>query len=198
MQIPTIEMPTELAQKKLDEYRDHRMADLAEDEQIMKRSFSALAKGKKLFNLYEVMRRAGTNHLAHPRLGIARADWEYVYFTGWEEGNGVFHGVTSYREEKNPIECRGKVFPEEVDRWGWNGHWGQQGEELLRSPVPAIPQQLKPPHALLNYHILFEPVWEALPGKDPILCKRISPNMFIILAAWDLTDLELAVMEGTL
>lgn len=201
MQLPTIEMPTELAQKKLDEYRDFRLADLAEDEKVMKRSFKALAEGKKLFNLYEVMRRAGTNHLVQPRLGIARADWKEVYFTGWANGEGEFHPTKSTKDsnaKNNSIYCRGKSFPEEIDKWGWSGYWGKDGEELLRSVVPVIPQQLKPPHKLLNYHILFEPQWETLPGRDPILCKRISPNMFIILASWDLTDLELAVLEGTL
>lgn len=198
MQIPTIEMPTELAQKKLDEYRDFRLTDLAEDEQIMKRSFKALAKGQKLFNLYEIMRRAGTNHLVQPKLAIARADWKGVYFTGFDDGSGEFHSKRSSVEDNHTVICRGSVFPEEIDKWGWSTYWGKTGEELLHSVVPAIPVQLKPPHKLLNYHILFEPTWEVLPDRDPILCKRISPNMFIILASWDLTDLELAVLEGTL
>ncbi len=192
MQLPTIEMPTELAQKKLEEYKNLRMVDLEEDEQIMKRSFVALAKGKKLFNLYEVMRRAGTNHLAQPRLAIARADWTVVYFSGTVTGAGRFHPKRSLWQEKHSVDCNSGVFPTEVDKWG-------VGQSVsIRSQVPIIPRQLSPTHAEKNYHILFEPNWNTIPGRDPILCKRISPNMFIILASWDLTDLELAVLEGTL
>ncbi|KKL76663.1 hypothetical protein LCGC14_2042670 [marine sediment metagenome] len=51
---------------------------------------------------------------------------------------------------------------------------------------------------LKNYYILWEvKLWEILPEvKDPFLLKRISQNMFVILGAWDITELERAIIEG--
>ena len=38
--------------------------------------------------------------------------------------------------------------------------------------------------------------WSAAPDKDPFLLRRITPNMFVIVAAWELTDLEISVISG--
>lgn len=192
MLVPTIEMPTEIAQRKYDEYRGFTLAELDETEQILKRSYRYLADGKKMFNLYEVMRHAGIDHEFKPRLAIARADWRRVFFRGWESGSGTFtpDGQAWRKVLNQDLPCIKGTFPSEVKAWD---QW-----KRLASVVPEIPLVLRPPKALSNYHILFEPQWESLPKTDPILCKRLSPNMFVILAAWDLTDLELAVMEGTL
>ena len=32
--------------------------------------------------------------------------------------------------------------------------------------------------------------------RDPYLLRRINENLFVVLASWDLTELERAVMEG--
>jgi len=38
--------------------------------------------------------------------------------------------------------------------------------------------------------------WKPLPPKDPILLKRLTPNLFGVLATWDLTNLERAIIRG--
>jgi hypothetical protein len=41
-------------------------------------------------------------------------------------------------------------------------------------------------------------VWEYVPHPDPILLKRLSGSLFVVLAAWDLTELEQKVLKGRL
>lgn len=38
--------------------------------------------------------------------------------------------------------------------------------------------------------------WKPVPPRDPILVKRLTPNLFGVLATWDLTKLERAVIRG--
>jgi hypothetical protein len=64
--------------------------------------------------------------------------------------------------------------------------------------VPIIPAELMPEGSLTNYYVLWEvKEWEELPEpKDPYLLKRISENLFVVLGAWEITDLERAIIGG--
>ena len=48
------------------------------------------------------------------------------------------------------------------------------------------------------YFVLFEVAeWNEVPvAKDPYLLKRINANAFVVLAEWDVSEVELAVMRG--
>jgi hypothetical protein len=49
--------------------------------------------------------------------------------------------------------------------------------------------------ALRNYHILWEPDWELQPPPpDPFLLKRVSHDLYAIVAQWDLSPIELQVL----
>ena len=68
----------------------------------------------------------------------------------------------------------------------------------IKTKVPIIPVEILPDGDLKNYYILWEASeWEELPEtKDPILLKRISENLFVILGVWDLTELEQSIISG--
>jgi hypothetical protein len=61
--------------------------------------------------------------------------------------------------------------------------------------VPPIPPRFRP-EALDDYFTLFEAEWQPMPPVDPILLKRIGQTMFVIVAQWNLTAVERAVLEG--
>jgi hypothetical protein len=92
---------------------------------------------------------------------------------------------------------RGKIFvdikfPPIPD--GILGQWDH--EKVLKTIVPKIPASLRPKGDLNKYYILWEvEKWQAVP-KDPYLLKRLTKNMFVILAGWDLTELERSVIAG--
>jgi hypothetical protein len=63
--------------------------------------------------------------------------------------------------------------------------------------VPLVPIHLRPKRGLANYHILFEAVWEPLPPSDPMLLRRIGKgDLWLVVAAWDLTEIERAALAA--
>jgi hypothetical protein len=46
------------------------------------------------------------------------------------------------------------------------------------------------------YHVLWDAVWTPEPPIDPLLLKHCGGSLYAIVAAWDLTPLEQAVMRG--
>ena len=60
--------------------------------------------------------------------------------------------------------------------------------------VPMVPAGLRPAHALSNYFTLWEATWSRIAPKDPALLKDIGDGLYIVLAVWDLTELERAVI----
>jgi len=64
--------------------------------------------------------------------------------------------------------------------------------------VPLIPVHLRPKAALSNYHILWEAEWTKRYPVDPYLLRRFGGDAWLVVAAWDLTDVERAVMGSRL
>ena len=63
--------------------------------------------------------------------------------------------------------------------------------------IPHIPPDIRPKRGLANYHVLYEAVWRDEPPIDPYLVRRLGrTDFYIILGAWDLTDVERAVMAA--
>jgi hypothetical protein len=61
--------------------------------------------------------------------------------------------------------------------------------------VPIVPPQLRPKHKIENYHTLWEvESWTLVPPRDPMLLRHLGGYLYAVLAVWDLTDLERAVL----
>lgn len=73
-------------------------------------------------------------------------------------------------------------------------HWKPEATAV----VPIVPPRLHPRAALSNYHILWDAIWTPAPPKDPMLLRRLAGHLYAIVAIWDLTSLEQAVLRGRL
>ncbi len=62
--------------------------------------------------------------------------------------------------------------------------------------VPLIPPALRPSTDFRNFHILWEAEWQRVAPKDPALLKHVGGHLYAVLATWDLTELERAVLGG--
>lgn len=160
-----------------------------EDEELM-RAYRALAQGQRILNLPTIMRRAGVNTQNQPNLAIARANWKDCYFHANNNGHAVFSSEDwlGWRRAKNHavIKFPTNMYPQAT----------RNLTHRLKALVPAIPAHLRPSGDLGEYHILWEPKWEPVAPADPLLLKQVSETIYIVLAQWDLTPIEQAVLEG--
>jgi hypothetical protein len=87
-------------------------------------------------------------------------------------------------------------FPRRSAKWG--RHFAAM-TPLVPIHLRPKPRQGNPQGALANYHILFEAEWRPVPPKDPLLLRRVGQaDLWVVLAAWDLTEVERAVLAGRL
>ena len=182
-----------------------------EDETLME-SYRVMAQGQRIVNVISVLREVGLDATTRlPKLALAGADWAQCFLL-WDAHKQHFQFSLNRRNaETKPVYgrrwqereyakgCTG--FP--LDLYGGtleNQAWRKE-QNLLTLPVfakvPAIPSRLRPAGDLSDYHILWEPVWAKPEAPaDPILLRHVHGYIYTVLAQWDLTDIERAVLEG--
>jgi hypothetical protein len=194
---------------------------LLEDQAIM-RAYKAAASGARIIDLPKAIRlggivelelgyrrwhpktdtRAGysesyTRVVQLPRVAVARADTSWI----WSRGIAA-DGSFELRSQRNPHHRNQRdrmifqpdTFPTaEARHVDWDSGWRP------RAMVPTIPPPLRPEHHLSGYHILFEAEWHVdttSPPVDPALLKHLGGDLYAVIAAWDLTPVEQAVLAG--
>ena len=157
-----------------------------------KYAYFNLKEGKKILDVFEAFKKAGLNNLGYPRLAIAPISQRRVWFKNNRDGSGEFLNKSSwnasYAQEnyvKLPIGTF--AFPQVEFK-----------ALQLDAAVPLIPPKFLPKN-LVGYFVLWEierwATWRE-PPRDPLLLKRISNNLFVVIAYWNLTALERAIMRG--
>ncbi len=212
MDIQKIQMPKEKAKLEWKLYNDliKKRHDKYLDD--MKKCMYQLSKGRELIDIYKIMEKAGVSKEYQPKLAISRADWKEVFFHKKDSGRGFFSGVKKswYAKSEGDIDLPPETFIQwirgtddvnlkdgTVGKLVKNQEWSIPHSQI-KTKVPIIPAQLMPDGKLEDYYILWEvDKWEELPKQDdPILLKRITENLFVILGCWDLTDLEQSIISG--
>lgn len=190
----TISMPPKRA---LEAFRDYRKAVTlyrrAEDVALMK-AYRALGHGVKVIDLVQVMQAANVDRSGRPRLAIARADQSHVRFDHRWRGECVFDKPGAGHRGRSATRVRLPVgtFTAPADK---------PAMSLPQVPsavavVPSIPPLHRPTQAGLdNFWILFEAEWEQ-PPVDPALLRHLGMNLYAVLAVWNLTKLEQAILRG--
>lgn len=174
-------------------FREYRAAFMAERNQIdgeLMRGYKALREGKQLIRLSETIAAGGADDQGRPRLAIARADETSVQVTMESDGSCRFEpGVGRVRARDRVFQLPADTLPRRQPAW------------LTKrfATMPLIPPRLRPRHSLTGYCVLWEAVWRApnVPRAphDPALLKHIGGDLYAVLAVWDLTELERAVLE---
>jgi len=188
MNVTTISMDKHEARKAFELYHAAVKARHSYEDKAIMDGYRALSKGLPVINVREAIIAAGTDHLFHPRLAIARADFKRCFYRRWTNGSARF------AKERWPqaTTIRGGVF---------NFSDGSlplfKGDTVeAEAVVPNIPPQFRPRGSLKRYHILWEADWKQVP-RDPMLLRHLGGDLFAVLAVWDLTEIERAVLSGT-
>lgn len=201
MNLTTITEPKEAAQAAFREYRAAFMAERNRIDGELMRGYKALMQGKQLIRLTETIRAGGVDDLGRPRLAIARADEVVIRFSRQRDGSvefgrdaGQFWGVRVTAADRL-FRLPAETLPatREGDGLPWD-----RGERWVAT-LPIIPPRFRPPYKPENYHLLWEAEWHrparTRAARDPALLKHIGGDLYAVLAVWDLTDLERAVLE---
>lgn len=210
MNIPTIQIEPDVARRAFLEYKrsveeaanreisdyetrsSKRRAELEETDKALMAGYRLLSTHKRVIVLSDVLRQGGVDAHNRPKLAVARADERQIAL--WVSPNGT----TTYR----PM----------VDRWAKGESAPRENnpdvsrrvfefDELLpptranvqaKSDVPFIPPGIRP-NRLDRYAILWEATWQSVP-VDPALLRPLGQGMYAVVATWDLTPLEAAVL----
>ncbi len=185
--------------KSLKEQRDM-------DHGLMK-GYKALSEGKRVVDLHVAVSTAGLNTEGYPRLAICRAHEQRCTVEMFQNGGVVFHGGDRARRSGKfgTVRLPASTLPSfryrrdgEAPTWpdvrarSWQGGWSDGATAV----VPLVPAKYRPLHGLDNYHILWEAEWFKKVPVDPMLLRHLDGALYVVLASWDLTALEQAVLGG--
>lgn len=211
MNIPIVEMDPEVAQRAYLDYREavkaahereatyfetratRRRAEMERADEAIMAGYRQIAMGKSVVDLRAAILAGGQDELGRPRIAVCRADDSRIRLTlsrgGRVQFSPVVERITGWeldaRSSTRVFDFLG-LFPDnEKTPWGY---------EAL---APHIPPALRPKASLERYHLLWEAEWRKSappPARDPALLRHIGGSLYVVLATWDLTDLEMLVL----
>lgn len=196
--MPRSRCPVAEAKVALREYQDALKQRHDDELAEVMLGLRQLVKGNALVRLSDSLKAAGVDEEGMPRLAICRADEKWCRVEMRRDGGATFRGYKTEGwngdQDHRSLLRRVRVAQDTFSRHDkdlWN-----HPSRNRRAVVPIVPPAYRPKFALSNYHILWEAEWQAFPPVDPMLLKRISGDLFAVVAQWDLTDLERAVLGG--
>jgi hypothetical protein len=183
MKVERLKMDPEKARELWRRYQSHVTGQTKADQEIAA-VYKRLAQGRTVILALESIRTAGATEEGYPRLAIARADEKRIRCNiGPHYSNWTF-------EPGYPIRANSRVLSVAIPE----GDKPRQ-HKRLETDVPLIPVHIRPKRGIANYHILFEADWREYP-IDPYLLRRFGSDAWLVVAAWDLTPVERAVMAN--
>lgn len=190
MQVEKLAIEPEKARELFERYQEHREGYTDADREIAS-IYKQIAAGRTVIRALESIRAAGCDAQGLPKLAICPAHmtecWYRPMLCGSPEGRVEFGKRSPDRRERKGVV-----------RMPWPNVPRPSGNWLHCAQVPLIPVHLRPKHALHNYHILWEAEWTKRYPVDPYLLRRFGGDAWLVLAAWDLTEVERAVMSQRL
>lgn len=186
MNVETIKMSPYEARRKLEAYGRALKRRANVEYEACRRGYEKLAQGKVLINLRKAIVTGGWDERGRPRLAVARADRRRVECS--DSWPGLTFSSGSYRVSGSLL--------------GWSLPLREMPERpegncfrRIHAIVPLVPPDLGR-FDLTRRLILWEAEWTE-PPRDPILLLPLGGDLCAVEAAWNLTDLERAVIGRT-
>lgn len=186
METTTIKVDPDAARDLYHQYRDHKHYSTAVDREIQ-RAYRLISQGKVVIRALESIKAAGIGADGLPKLAILPAHLPTCFLSMSQDGSATFASDQwgRYKSADRLFSFPAGTFPTRQGFW-----------KRAQSMAPMIPIHLRPRQALDSYHLLWEAIWTPAPPGDPVLLRRIGhADLWLVVAAWDLTDVELAALS---
>lgn len=180
MKVEELRVDPAHARELWQKYQSHVHRQTEADAEIAA-IYKRIAQGKTVIRAFESIRAAGMGEDGCPKLAIAPAHMHRCF---WRPRSNACTFGKRYPNARDRME---------VVRMDWPGLATAKYE--AEAIVPLIPIHLRPKRGLQNYHILWEAEWTKRYPVDPYLLRRFGGDAWLVVAAWDLTDVERAVMS---
>jgi hypothetical protein len=153
------------------------------------RCYRLLGQGKLIIKALESIKNAGLNDEGLPKLAMLRADAKECWLEMWMNGSAHFRSWENRWSRKSvnksQVNLPAATFPPRLS------HLSNR-----KAIVPIVPLHLRPKHKMSNYHILWEADWRIVP-RDPYLLRRLGKgDLWLVVAMWDLTEVERAALQA--
>lgn len=177
----TMEIEPEVALKEARKWEGGTPAEARVSE-----AYRAVAEGRQLIDLEKSLQSAGADSTRRPKLAICQAGMRRVKLETWYSSGRVrFYGRFGWSYETEMANVK-----------GFSDDKGAKAEANAPTMPPAIRRIANDDDLLL---------WEAQWRKnvikrqiviDPALLERVTGNLYVVKAAWELTELEAAALRG--
>lgn len=194
MNVERIEVDPSKARELHALYHQHRKDETAMDAEI-RQVYRLIGKGRMIIRAVESIIAAGVKEDGTPKLAICNAGERRCRLRQEKDGRALMYRdngrVPNWTDKTNVFRFPTGTFP-------FTPTQKYESTRDYTAVVPMIPPHLRPKKAIESYHILWEAEWSKAIPVDPMLLRRLSGDMWLVVAAWDLTDVERAVMASRL
>jgi len=181
-------MTKEEAEERLHHYEEALRTERTAEDEAIAAAYRAAARGLPVIQLSKCIEVGGYFDNGLPRLAVVRANARQCWVSARSD-------EILYRDSRN-ADNRGALVGAHTVRVPLRSptrRW-QQGSTV----VPIIPPNLRPRRTRIRgFHILWEvEEWSPEPPKDPALIRHIRGDLWSVVATWDLTEIERAVLSA--
>lgn len=177
MKTAEIEMSPRVARTEVERYS--RCRHLTKQDQAILKAYKSLAHGGRIISLQKTIQAGGFDDRGRPKLAICCAAATRVDVR-------VFAGSTDFRWNH-------RYYDRTSVRVIGVGH-GRDGTAEAWATIPFIPPYIRRAR-MGKFFVLWEATWFDVPKGDPYLLEKIDDNLYRVVAAWDITPLEAAVLR---
>lgn len=179
--------------REAETWDDRKRAALAlrrEADQAIMTGYRQISLGHRLIDIGRVIREGGEDKAFRPKLAISRADQKRVHLMRWRDGTLSFSAIgqshnSNHTDPRTDLVCR-------LPAGTLSAITGAVNADAM---VPLIPPRFRPVQ-LERFHLLWEADWNPVrPPLDPALLRHLGGGLYVVLATWDLTDIERAVLS---
>jgi len=197
MDLATLDITREQAVEQLAHYREAIARERNAEDEAIAAGLRAAARGLPVISLPQTIAAGGWFDNGLPRIAVVRADatecWVSVHGGGPGRWDVTFCSQQWDRGHALVGRHRVSVRVPGPDHYA-DRRW------RASTVVPLVPPQHRPKRGRLRrFHILWEvEQWTPEPPHDPALLQHIRGDLWAVLAVWDLTELERAVLSARL